>query len=184
MNHLEQVAKRVYAQYRDKPSLRAWLDIFASLANQFEGALSLVAGSYDIDTATGHSLDVLGRVVGASRKYSGGSMDDDTYRLILKSRIAKNVSDATLDGIAQAVAFIVGFDDVRVIDPEDMTFSIEFGRALTSLQRSVLTNFNVVPKPQGVAFSGFEETTGTWRFGQPDAQFGGSGVQFGRYIGG
>jgi hypothetical protein len=184
MNHIDQVAKRIYSQYRDKPKLLAWLYIIASLANQIEGVYSKVAGSYLIDDASGEQLNVIGRVVGISRNYDGGVMDDDTYRLILKARIAKNVSDTTLDGIIEALAFVVGFDDIRVVDPEDMTFSIEFGQPLTTLQRTVITNFDIVPKPQGVRFSGFEEITGTWRFGQPEAQFGGSGVQFGRYIGG
>lgn len=184
MNHVEQVAKRIYSQYRDKPNLVAWLQILASLGNQIEGVYSLVASSYLIDDASGEQLNVIGRVVVISRNYDSGVMDDDTYRLILKARIAKNVSDTTLDGIIKALAFVVGFDDIRVVDPEDMTFSIEFGQPLTTLQRTVITNFDIVPKPQGVRFSGFEEITGTWRFGQPEAQFGGSGVQFGRYIGG
>lgn len=184
MNHIDQVNSRIYAQYRDKPNLVAWLQITASLANQIEAVFGKIITSYDIDVIVGVQLDVVGRIVGVTRNYDGGTMDDDTYRLILKARIVKNVSDTTLDGVILGLGFIVGFGDIRVIDTEDMAFSVEFGQPLTTLQRTVITNFDIVPKPQGVEFSGFEEITGTWRFGQPEAQFGGSGVQFGRYIGG
>ena len=184
MNHVEQAKSRVYSQYRNQPKAFAWLQILATAANEIETVAALVRASYDIETATTEQLDVIGRVVGISRYFSTGAVDNDTFRLILKSKIVKNVTDTTLDGVYSALAFIVGFSDMRIIDTENMAFSVEFYQPLTTLQRTVLTNFDIVPRPQGVRFEGFEEVTNTWRVGQPGAQCGGLNVQLGRYIGG
>ena len=150
MNHVEQTNKRIYAQYRDKPKITSWLRSLATAANEIESALLAVASSYDIDAATSEQLDVIGRIVGVSRYFESGALDNDTYRLIIKSKIVKNTSDATLDGIILALSFIVGFSDIRIVDNEDMAFSVEFYQELSALQRTVITNFDIVPKPQGV----------------------------------
>lgn len=184
MDHVAKVNSRIYAQYRDKTKLAAWLRITAHLANQFEPVAEQVADSYDIDNAAGRNLDIIGRVVGVSRAYGSPaeSLSDDLYRMVIKSRIWKNHTDATIDNILLGIEFITGAKGARLIDNENMTFAIEFTEELTDLQRDAITYYDVVPRPQGVLFGGFDETilTGQW---------GGSGAQFGRgnyarYLGG
>lgn len=184
MDHVAQAEKRIYAQYRDKPKAVAWLTITAEIANQFEAAFEDICQSYDIDTANSEQLNIIGRLVDISRFYGASSeaLTDEIYRLILKSKIWKNNSDATIDSIIQGVAFIIGVDNIRLIDNEDMTFSIEFFSSLTDLQRTAITEFDIIPRPQGVRFLGFEELTNTARFGGAGDQFG--RVQFGRFFGG
>ena len=183
MNHEDQVDTRIYAQYRDKAKLVAWLKITAGLANQLEDVAELISASYDIDGANTQHLDIIGRIVDIGRKYNdSATLTDDMYRLILKSKIWKNNSDATIDSIIRGLAFIIGITDIRLVDNEDMSFSIEFTVSLTSLQRDAITYFDITPRPQGVRLSGFEEVTSTARFGSAGAQFGRS--QFARFIGG
>lgn len=184
MDHVAQVEKRIYAQYRDKPKAVAWLKINAQVANSFEAVFDDVAGSYDIDAADSQQLDIIGRIVDIGRFYGDNptALTDDMYRLILKSKIWKNNSDATIDSIILGVAFIIGAENIRLVDNEDMTFSIEFYVTLTDLQRDAITEFDIIPRPQGVQFLGFEEVTATARFGGDGDQFG--RVQFGRFFGG
>ena len=89
-----------------------------------------------------------------------GSMEvsNDIYRILIKAKIAKNNSDATIEGILQSIATITDIQAVRLLDYEDMSFAVEFGETLDSVTRFALNNFNVIPKPQGVRFTGYIET--------------------------
>lgn len=83
---------------------------------------------------------------------------DEMYRLIIKSKIIKNNSDATIEGVIAAVQFILpdntGF---KVVDNEDMSYGIEYYGMLTPAQRYVFTRTDILPKPQGVRFTGLLE---------------------------
>lgn len=183
MDHEARVLSRVYAQYRDKPNLVAWLLINAAIANTFEAVLEKIAASYDIDNADTNQLDVIGRIVGIGRYYAAGAtLTNDIYRLVLKSKVWKNNSDATIDSIIQGVSFITGITKVALVDNEDMTFTIQFFQPLTQTQRDAVTYFDIVPRPMGVMLRGFEEVAGTDRFGKPASYFG--RARFARFFGG
>lgn len=102
---------------------------------------------------------------------------DSLFRLILKAKIAKNNSDATIDSIIGALKFVTSQQTIFLVDNEDMTFSISFKSELTSDERFILDNFDVVPKPQGVEFTGYTEEFaitefgGGLSFGDPRAEF-------------
>lgn len=144
---------RVYAQYRDKPKAVAWYNIVPTLASQIETAFNGVRYSYDIDANEGQALDVIGNIVDISRV----DANDEVFRLLLRAKIAKNNSDATLDSIVTAVQFVTGIQDVSVNDREDMTFTVEFADPLTEQQRNIFNNYDLLPRPQGVNFLGFVE---------------------------
>ena len=144
---------RVYAQYRDKPKAVAWYNIVPTLASQIETAFNGVRYSYDIDTNEGQALDVIGNIVDISRV----DANDEVFRLLLRAKIAKNNSDATLDSIVTAVQFVTGIQDVSVNDREDMTFTVEFADPLTEQQRNIFNDYDLIPRPQGVNFLGFVE---------------------------
>ena len=200
IDHKAQAQSRVYSQYRNKVNLMAWIAINGDLGNEIEAAYQAIAGSYDIDSANTDELDVLGRIVVISRAFEsqvpiesflfgnaqfGGlatqfkvgqgttdqELNDDVYRLLIKAKIAKNTNDATLDGIINAFDFIIETTDITIVDPEDMSFLIIFD-TLTDLEKLVLVNFDIVPKPQGVRFNGYVEKASIEQFG--DAQFGSS----------
>lgn len=192
---------RMYAQYADKPKTVEWLNITPSMADSLFNASDNVRMSYYIDTAVGAQLDVIGRVVVIDRSYEsqivftpdarfgatrfGGlsarfnnrgetvsnEVSDAIYRVLIRAKIAKNNSDATLDGIVKSLSYITNSNPITVVDNEDMTFSVSFGTELTSIERFVFDTFDVVPRPQGVRFLGYTETKSILRFG--------SGINFG-----
>lgn len=65
------IPDRIYAQYRDKPKAVAWYAIARSLGGSIEAAAEAVRKSYDIDTAVGEQLNVIGRIVVAPRSFVG-----------------------------------------------------------------------------------------------------------------
>ena len=198
IDHKEQAQSRVYAQYRDKPKTFEWIGINGELGNEIESIYQAIAGSYDIDTANTNELDILGRIVAISRSFesevnvqsflfgaaqfgaaqfrvgSGATdqeLNNDIYRLLIKSKIAKNTNDATLDGIINSIDFIIETTDIQIIDPEDMSFEIIFD-TLTDLEKLVLSTFDIIPKPQGVRFTGYTDLSAVTQFGRQ--QFGSS----------
>ena len=109
-------------------------------------------------------------------------ISDEIYRVLIKAKIAKNNSDATLDGIVKALEYITGVSPINVIDNEDMTFSVSFGAELNDTQRFVFNTFDILPRPQGVRFLGYTEETSITQFGGQFG-FGDTRATFGQYFG-
>ncbi|MCK9802081.1 DUF2612 domain-containing protein [Pseudomonas sp. MAFF 302030] len=65
------IPDRIYAQYRDKPKAVAWYAIARAFGGSIEAAAQAVRKSYDIDTAVGEQLNVIGRIVVAPRSFVG-----------------------------------------------------------------------------------------------------------------
>lgn len=83
-------------------------------------------------------------------------LSDQYYRYLLKSKIAKNNTDATIDDILTVVnEAVVGLEALRLVDGEDMSFSIEFYGDIDAIAFDLLLSGEIVPRPQGVKFNGF-----------------------------
>lgn len=96
----------------------------------------------------------------ASPLYSDddATVNDDLFRLIIKAKIIKNNSSGTIDEILDGLAFILpdaGW--YRLNDYENMSFSVEYYNQITDVQRYALLGLKLLPKPQGVMFTGYFE---------------------------
>lgn len=65
------IPDRVYAQYQNKPKAIAWYAIARALGGSIEDAAEAVRKSYDIDSAEGEVLNVIGRIVVVPRSFLG-----------------------------------------------------------------------------------------------------------------
>lgn len=99
-------------------------------------------------------------------------MSDGLFRLIIKAKILKNNRDATIEDIIEQMVLLVGVDFLKINNPENMTFSIEFAGNITPLQRYALFNENIIQIPQGVLFNGFTEINDYVEFGEEEIMFG------------
>ena len=109
---------------------------------------------------------------------------DELYRIVIRAKIIKNTGDATIENILYGMNFLMPSAQVlRVADGENMTFSIEFYGEISNLERFALLNATLVPKPQGVEFSGFLEGLGISEFGDESAEFGRESAEFIGFIG-
>lgn len=198
------MAERLYAQYADKPKTVEWLRIVDGIATQLFDVYEDIRLSYDIDLNEGAQLDVIGRIVVLGRGFEsfityeginwggaqfGGLGDqfrnvegepgatDELYRILLRAKISKNNSIATIDDILTAINFIVPNNRPRLIDNEDMTFSIIFDNEVDPIAKLALDTFDIIPKPQGVRFLGYIDGMAVTQFGgSPD--WGDSRAQF------
>lgn len=202
---------RIYAQYRTKPKAMAWYAITRKLAAELGSTVDAVRVMYNIDTAVGEQLNIIGRIVVVNRAFVGQialdpalfanpdgdefgdtsavfaalfvdqdqQMSDDLYRLVIKAKIIKNNSSATIEEILQGCNFLLpNADFVRLSDGEDMSFNIEFYGEITELERYALLNANLIAKPQGVLFNGFLEGFDYVQFGDTESEFGDTGAEF------
>lgn len=140
-------------QYHNKPKARATIEATTDLMpdNLIQGVIN----GFDINTAVGKQLDILGEYVGVDRNYiSNGAvtlLSDDEYRLLLKLKIACNTSDYSHKNIDESLYEIFG---VRVrmdsIGNMEMTYFVP-SQSINVIQAAI--EKNVLPKPMGVDLS-------------------------------
>lgn len=94
------------------------------------------------------------------------TLDDNTYRLFIKSKILKNRTASTPEELLQFLSYLFG--DIRIFLREgDAEFTLFFGRQLSQLERNLLTFTSyelgypsrLIPKTIGVGinFGYFQE---------------------------
>lgn len=172
---------RLYSQYANKPKAVAWYNILPTVSQGLFDASQAVITSYSIEGNVQEQLNVIGRVVVVDRPWERVG-DDEIYRLLIRSKIAKNNSDATIRGIIESMSFIFSGNAVSVSDYEDMSFDITFEDALTPTQVNILTQFDLVPKPQGVRLRGYAVPALSTIYDNEDAVYDNEDSQYGYYF--
>ncbi len=153
---LEYYAKLLIIQYRDKPKAFATIKLLASLV-VMDQLPNDVMSAFDIDTAVGAQLDILGKYAGVQRRaltFSGWiELDDDDFRVMVKMKFIQNQSDNTLYSI-QNLLFTFFPDVIRVFDHKDMRMSYFFDSSVGSEQLAeAFIVQGSLPKPMGVQLS-------------------------------
>lgn len=140
-------------QYIRKPKARATIDAIVRpvIMDQLP---TQVNNAFDIETAVGAQLDVLGKYTGVSRysrTFTGPiTLDDNDFRLIVKVAILKNNSGSDLNTI-QTLIQLYFPDALRVFDYLGMRMSYFFDSAYGSVYMAeVLVREGLLPKPMGV----------------------------------
>ena len=174
-NYLSQVC----SNYRGATNFLAWLaanlqfyqDGIACM-NQFDVAFGLL-------TAVGPQLDILGNVVGQSRTVGfqprfgiSPTLDDTTYRLLLRARIWQNHWGGLTVGLWPGWYSLFQQSKLLIQDNQDMTVNILVGLAASTIVYDLITNGYILPRPQGVLYN-ITIQQGGWNSGEWDTfQFG------------
>ena len=140
-------------QYHNKPKAKATIEAVVNLL-PYE-LIQEVIGGFDIETAVGKQLDILGEYIGVDRYYLEDNevkvLDDEDYRIILKLKAICNTSnlshksldDSLYDFFSNSVRMdSVGNMEMTYFVPKDKTPVI-----LAAIQKEVL------PRPMGVRCS-------------------------------
>lgn len=91
-------------------------------------------------------------------RFGNITLDDDTYRIFIKAKIAKNVTRATPEDIMSFANFIFSTTGSTIQDEGFAAYTLLIGKELSSFERSLLRYVNktnnytsyLVPKPIGV----------------------------------
>jgi len=150
----------ITSEHRERPRFISTLSAPLSLTDDVVDALKMFDYEFDLDFATGVQLNVLGDIVGVKRTLtfqpSGGVssiLDDETYRLIIKTKIAKNQWNGTIPGLLSIWKSIFPTIELIIRDNMNMTADIVVVGLGSTLHRELVENGYVLPKPEGVRYN-------------------------------
>jgi hypothetical protein len=173
----------ITSEHSSKPKFSAMVAAVAQCFVDQQNLVNSISTSFDLDQAIGAQLDIIGLWVGISRQVktplnvyfsldttglgfdqgnwqgpfdpSTGltSLDDGTYRTLLRAKIAANSWDGTVPGAAAAYAnlFAGSGSQIFIQDNQDMTMTVGVsGQIPSALLRSLLSGGYLPLRPEGV----------------------------------
>ena len=153
----------ITSEHATKPKYMAWVKV---LLRPFVDIINLndnIKRAFDLDTAVGIQLDILGKILVQDREVSfqptdGSSpiLDDDNYRILLKAKVIKNQWKGTISNFYEF--WNVLFKDyplnIYLIDNQDMApVVISWGSQVTPMIGDFLNNGLLIPKPAGLGLT-------------------------------
>lgn len=172
---MQNVERTINGDYLSSPTILGMVQAFNDAVDPAIDIESLRTNMLDIDTAQGFGLDILGRIIGLSRKVRGVStpgiaglaiagsaiagnltltsgivseLNDTQYRVALKIKSFGNVSRLTVETMnAQLRMLSLGRGNAWVHDFGGMSFSYYFGFSLQSFERSMIINSDLLMRP-------------------------------------
>lgn len=147
-------------QYHNKSKAKGTIETLTeSECLSYNNIISKLNSSFNIETATGKQLDLIGKIIGRSRIFEGiefegtdtpNSLDDEAYRTLLKMQIINNFMSKSIESITQATFDFLG-NKVIFINNTNMTINyILIGNSESNLIKVVEFDKSILPAPAGV----------------------------------
>lgn len=137
-------------QYHNKPKAKATIESTVGLLP--DDLILEVINGFDIETAVGKQLDILGIYVGVDRFYDNEgvmeSLDDEDYRILVKLKAIANTSDLSHKSLDDALYQFFG-NEVRMDSDGNMEMSYFVPRGKTAIIQAAIQK-EVLPRPMGV----------------------------------
>ena len=129
------------------------------------------------------------------------ALDDDLYRLFIKSKIYKNSTSSTPEEFIQAIKMILSVDQIALVETGNANAHVYIGKQLSNFEKILLTYISnstgyparLIPKTVGVGLSfgefvsegyfGFNDSPGAKGFGDINGTYGyglGYGLNYGQ----
>lgn len=147
----------VTSQYRNSPNFINWLTATLEKLNNITDAAGDLNSAFDITSAIGLQLDVIGAIVGQSRivgfeptDKSSPILNDDIYRVLLKAKIVKNQWSGQVADVDALWQLLFPEGAVIIEDEQNMSIIVSVGGKLTLTERDLVIEGYMVPKPEGV----------------------------------
>lgn len=181
MADIQRYLNLVTAAHRDKPRFIAWLTAALTPVDDAVICTDSMIAAFDLDNAVGIQLDALGEIAGRSRALAFQPTDaetspilnDDMYRLIIRAKIAQNQWDGTMPSIYELWANLFAEVTLMLLDNQDMSMNALIIGLSTQLEKDLVTNGYIIPKPQGVGVNySYPETT-VFAYGMENGVFKG-----------
>lgn len=145
------------SEHRLSPNFINWL-IFGIQKLQDDNSSALdIINAFDLDTATGTQLDIIGSLIGISRRLDfqprsdiSSILDDVYYRLLLRARIVWNQWKGTIKELYEAWQVIFPAGNLLIMDNQDMSMDIVVSGNFSVMERELINNGLIIPKSEGV----------------------------------
>ena len=127
---------RLLSVYSSKPdsNIAKLIAILAAELEKVKGAFEKMDEWRDIDKAQGKTLDLIGTNVNQYR----GVSTDEIYRILIKSKIARNLSTGDIDTIIEVLSIALD------TDPSDIVLQEEENKAAISVVKIPIERLNEV----------------------------------------
>jgi len=172
----------ITSAWRQKPKFTAMVSADVSVQVRVQDLLASLIEAYDVDTAVGSQLDVIGQWVGISRRvnvpianvyfswnadytlgweygtwqpanqpFSVTVLPDDSYRTLIRAKIAANLWDGTTDRAYAIWDAVFPTITILIQDHQNMSYDLAFvGGIIDSLTLALITGGYIPLKPEGV----------------------------------
>ena len=116
MNTLQKMLRRITENYSKDPdsNVGKLLNIAATEIEDLEETANKIRLWRDIDEAEGETLDRIGYNVQQWR----GQADDGIYRILIKSKVARNRSDGSVNTIIEVLAITLDTEEENIVVQE------------------------------------------------------------------
>lgn len=140
-------------QYHGKPKAKATIE--ASTALLPSELILEVLNGFDIETAVGKQLDILGEYVGVNRYYlvdnQAELLNDEDYRILIKLKAICNTSNLSEKAIEESLYSFFG-NSIRMDTNENMEMTYFVPVSKTPIIQAAIQK-EVLPRPMGVRCS-------------------------------
>lgn len=112
MSFFTDMLKRLTDRYKKDPesNIGKIIKILADELEEIQSTFERIEEWKDVEVAEGAVLDDLGTNVGQPR----GMATDEIYRILLRSKVARNFSDGTIDTIIRVVSLAINADPKEI----------------------------------------------------------------------
>ena len=143
---VQEYLDRITSEHRDKPKFIAWLTSILTPTDDIYNCINKIDDAFDLDKAVGNQLDVLGELIGVSRTLvfqpldMSPLLDDDTYRLVLKAKIGKNMWQGTKTEVQEIWDGMFSDLQLDLIDKEELNHYIHAKKYVQTLTEDEVKN--------------------------------------------
>jgi hypothetical protein len=162
----------VASQYKNSQKFNALLYVLLKKFDDVSQCLVQMDTAFDLDVAIGAQLNMLGTIVGASRTVSfqpsnhvSPVLDDTTYRILIKAKIAQNQWDGMLESLYPIWASLFPGGTIVVEDNQNMSADIVLTGTFTSILVDLISHGYIIPRPEGVQYNFIFGTLPLFGFG-------------------
>jgi len=121
-DHAGKLIEQLTSFFRDGPRNQALMRALGAQVQELEQATWDVFNAFDLDTATGHRLDLLGKIVGEGRS----DRSDTDYRAAIRVRALINRSNGKLPELLTIAGLLASAATIHARETYPATISIDF----------------------------------------------------------
>lgn len=147
----------ITSEYANKVKYNKYVEAFLKYVSPTVDNLNEFDILFNLENAVGNQLDYIGDLLNVSRNLPTdneniqNTLDDKTYRKVLKSRIYMNHWDGTRKGLDDILKVIFPNVPYDLVDNQDMSYAIRVIDPTFSAQDLALLQLGyILPKPSGV----------------------------------
>lgn len=155
--NIDEYLDLISTQHNIQPKFIEYNKTFLEKVKGINDLLYSFDEAFNLENATGTTLDIIGECVGISRYLNlsdpviPNPLTDKYYRLVIKSKVAQNHWDGTIEGLRAIASVLFPESAFDIIDYQNMTMEfMVIDPTVDDVYKALMLAGKVMPKPSGV----------------------------------